>query len=97
MAKFRDILHYFRPYWGISIYSIAASSAFEIIDLAVPYVIGQILNVLSNQTLDGPLQNLVKSVAVLTHRNTESILIPRCTTGLNFHCYRCQSTNSTLD
>jgi len=84
MAKFRDILHYFRPYWGISIYSIAASSAFEIIDLAVPYVIGQILNILSNQTLDGPLQNLVKSVAVLTHSNADKSLSLAVLLGLIF-------------
>jgi ATP-binding cassette subfamily B protein len=63
MAKFRDILHYFRPYWTLSIFSIAASSIYEIIDLVVPYAIGQILNVLSNQPLDKPLQGAIASIA----------------------------------
>lgn len=84
MAKLRDILLYFRPYWGISIYSIAGSSAFEIIDLAVPYVIGQILNVLSNQTLDRPLQNLVNSIATFTQINADKSLSLAVLLGLIF-------------
>jgi len=36
----------------IAIFSIAAASIFEIVDLVVPYVIGQILNVLSGQPVD---------------------------------------------
>ncbi|BCX08933.1 MAG: ABC transporter ATP-binding protein [Fischerella sp.] len=63
MANFRDILNYFRPYWGLSIFSIAASSVYEIIDLVVPYAIGQILNVLSNQPLDKPLITAIATVA----------------------------------
>jgi len=59
MAKFRDILHYFHPYWGLSIFSITASSIYEIIDLVVPYAIGQILNVLSGQPLDKPLAGAI--------------------------------------
>jgi ATP-binding cassette subfamily B protein len=74
MANFRDILYYFRPYWGISIFSIAAASIFEIVDLVVPYVIGQILNVLSGQALDEPLHNLVKGVAALTQSRTDKLL-----------------------
>jgi ATP-binding cassette subfamily B protein len=74
MAKFRDILNYYRPYWTASSLSIAATSIFEIVDLVVPYVIGQILNVLSGQTLDGSLQNLVNSIAVLTQRRTDQFL-----------------------
>ena len=74
MAKFRDILNYYRPYWAASSLSIAATSIFEIVDLVVPYVIGQILNVLSGQTLDGSLQNLVNSIAVLTQRRTDQFL-----------------------
>ena len=65
MAKFRDILHYFRPYWGLSIFSIAASSIYEIIDLVVPYAIGQILNVLSSQPLDKPLERAIANFSVL--------------------------------
>ncbi len=74
MAKFRDILNYFRPYWGISIFSIVAASIFEIVDLVVPYVIGQILNVLSNQALDEPLKNLVNGIAALTQNRTDKLL-----------------------
>jgi ATP-binding cassette, subfamily B, bacterial len=65
MPKFRDLLHYFRPYWGLSIFSIAASSIYEIIDLVVPYAIGQILNVLSGQPLDKPLAGAIANVANL--------------------------------
>src|ERR671933_1693724 len=84
MAKFRDILNYFRPYWGISIFSIAAASIFEIVDLVVPYVIGQILNVLSGQALDGPIQNLVHSIAALTHSRTDQLFALAVLLGLIF-------------
>jgi ATP-binding cassette subfamily B protein len=59
MAKFRDIIDYFRPHWKVGVFSIAASSIYEIIDLVVPYAIGQILNVLSGQPLDKPLQGAI--------------------------------------
>jgi len=59
MRKLRDILVYFRPYWKLSILSILASSIYEIIDLVVPYVIGQILNVLSGESLDALLAQVV--------------------------------------
>ncbi|MBD2626654.1 ABC transporter ATP-binding protein [Trichormus variabilis] len=67
MANFRDILNYFRPYWKLSIFSITASSLYEIIDLVVPYAIGQILNVLSNQPLDRPVQEAIATLANLTN------------------------------
>ncbi|MBD2080130.1 ABC transporter ATP-binding protein [Leptolyngbya sp. FACHB-17] len=66
MAKFLDILKYFRNYWKISIFSIAMMSLFEIIDLFVPYTIGQILNVLSGQPLDRVLQSLINSTAQIS-------------------------------
>lgn len=84
MAKIRDILNYFQPYWGISILSIAAASIFEIVDLVVPYVIGQILNVLSGQRLDEPLQNLVKGVATLTQSRTDPLFSLTVLLGLIF-------------
>ncbi|MBD2666790.1 ABC transporter related [Richelia sinica FACHB-800] len=59
MAKFRDLIDYFRPYWGWSIFSITTSSIYEVIDLIVPYATGQILNVLSSQPLDKPLQDAI--------------------------------------
>ncbi len=66
MATFSDILRYFRSYRAIAVFSIAASSLFEIIDLIVPYAIGQILNVLSGQPLDGFSQSLVRLGASVT-------------------------------
>jgi ATP-binding cassette subfamily B protein len=66
MAQFSDIVRYYRKYWLISLFSITMMSLFEIIDLVVPYAIGQILNVLSHQPLDRPMQELVASFAWLT-------------------------------
>ncbi|WP_375510353.1 ABC transporter ATP-binding protein [uncultured Nostoc sp.] len=67
MAKFRDIVNYFRSYWKQSVFSITASSIYEVIDLVVPYAIGQILNVLSNQPLDKPLQSAIASFSDITN------------------------------
>jgi ATP-binding cassette subfamily B protein len=66
MARFSDIVRYYRHYWLIAVFSITAMSLFEILDLFVPYAIGQILNILSNQRLDAPVQSLVASVASLS-------------------------------
>lgn len=74
MATFRDIINYYRPYRTISLLSIAAASIFEIIDLVVPYTIGQVLNVLSNQALDDKIQDLIESVAVLTNSQINQFL-----------------------
>ena len=63
MASYRDIIGYFRGYGTVAAISIAASSLFETIDLAVPYAIGQILNVLSKQPLDAPLVAFISAVA----------------------------------
>ncbi|BAZ44695.1 ABC transporter-related protein [Chondrocystis sp. NIES-4102] len=65
MASFGDIVGYFSKYKAVAIASITASSLFEILDLIVPYSIGQILNVLSNQPLDKPLANLITTVQQL--------------------------------
>jgi ATP-binding cassette subfamily B protein len=67
MAKFTDIINYFRPDWRLSVFSIVTSSIYELLDLVVPYAIGQILNVLSNQPLDRPLQSAIASIAKLTN------------------------------
>lgn len=66
MAKLKDIIRFYRRYWRVAVFSVAMMSAFEIIDLFVPYAIGQILNVLSNQPLDAPMQAVIGSVANLT-------------------------------
>ncbi|MBD2295260.1 ABC transporter ATP-binding protein [Anabaena sphaerica FACHB-251] len=78
MANFRDIVNYFRPYWKLSIFSITASSLYEIIDLVVPYAIGQILNVLSNQPLDKPVQGVIVTFSNITNypvNQTLSLLV----------------------
>ncbi|MEH2138263.1 ABC transporter ATP-binding protein [Nostoc sp.] len=67
MAKFQDIVNYFRSDWKLSVFSIATSSIYEIIDLVVPYAIGQILNVLSNQPLDKPLQSAIATFSGITN------------------------------
>ncbi|OYD93023.1 ABC transporter ATP-binding protein [Nostoc sp. 'Peltigera membranacea cyanobiont' 210A] len=67
MAKFQDIVNYFRSDWKLSLFSIAASSVYEIIDLVVPYAIGQILNVLSAQPLDKPLQSAIATFSEITN------------------------------
>ncbi len=66
MAKFQDIICYYRNYWRISLFSVAMMSVFEIMDLFVPYAIGQILNLLSKSPLDRPVQVFVTSIANLT-------------------------------
>lgn len=62
MASFRDLLAQYRKYRGIALFSIAASSFFELLDLAVPYAIGQMINILSGQPLDRPLQALIATI-----------------------------------
>ncbi|NEP61319.1 MAG: ABC transporter ATP-binding protein, partial [Symploca sp. SIO2G7] len=74
MATFRDIINYYRPYHLPSILSITGASIFEIVDLVVPYAIGQILNILSGQSLDQPLQNLVDNIATLTPSQDQRFL-----------------------
>ncbi len=64
MASYRNIVGYFRGYGGIAALTIAASSLFEVLDLVVPYAIGQILNVLSKQPLDAPLVALLQAIAM---------------------------------
>ncbi|MEO0536996.1 MAG: ABC transporter ATP-binding protein [Cyanobacteria bacterium P01_A01_bin.123] len=66
MAQFKDIIRYYKKYRAISLFSIAASSSFELIDLVVPYAIGQILNVLSRQPIDPLSQGVVNQVSALT-------------------------------
>lgn len=66
MARFQDVIYFYRKYWLVSLLSVGAMSVFEIIDLFVPYAIGQILNVLSHQPLDRPVQSLVAFTAQIT-------------------------------
>ena len=69
MAKFQDIVGYFSRYRWITVFSVGMLSLFEIIDLFVPYATGQILNVLSGQSLDPPIQAIVSSTARLLNQS----------------------------
>ena len=84
MSSIRDILRYFRNYWRVAIFSIAASSVFELLDLVVPYAIGQLLNVLSDRPIDKPLQILELSLANLTRFPQNSTLSLGILLGLVF-------------
>jgi ATP-binding cassette subfamily B protein len=84
MAKFQDILNYYRTYWASAVSSIAAASIFEIIDLFVPYAIGQILNVLSGQPVDGLVQSVITAAAELTHTPQNQLLSLAVLMGLIF-------------
>lgn len=74
MASFQHVIRYYSRYRLVAFLSIAASSLFQVIDLAVPYCIGQILNVLSNQPIDGISQGLVGRVSNLINQPNSSEL-----------------------
>lgn len=84
MATFRDVLGYYRLYWAIALLSIAASACFELIDLIVPYGIGQILNIVSGQSLDPPVRIAIASVSALTHMPQNRLLSLAVVMGLIF-------------
>ncbi|PHM06688.1 ABC transporter ATP-binding protein [Nostoc sp. 'Peltigera malacea cyanobiont' DB3992] len=84
MAKFQDIVNYFRSDWKLSLFSIAASGIYEIIDLVVPYAIGQILNVLSAQPLDKPLQSAIATFSEITNYPATKTLSLSVLLGLIF-------------
>ena len=62
MATFQNVISYYSRYRWAAILSIAASSLFQVVDLAVPYCIGQILNVLSKQPVDPLAQGVIDRV-----------------------------------
>ena len=62
MASYKNILDYYRTYWPLAALSVTVASVFETLDLLVPYTIGQILNVLSKQPLDPPVQWVISQV-----------------------------------
>ncbi|RZM75243.1 ABC transporter ATP-binding protein [Leptolyngbya iicbica] len=65
MAKFADVIQYYKNYKAIAVFSIAASSLFELLDLVVPYAIGQLLNLLSDRPVDRLAQGLADGLAGL--------------------------------
>jgi ATP-binding cassette, subfamily B, bacterial len=84
MASFRDILKYYTRYSQISALSIGASSLFAIADLAVPYAIGQLLNVLSDRPTDTITQKSIAAIASLTQQSPSNILSLSVLLGLIF-------------
>ncbi|MEL7052979.1 MAG: ABC transporter ATP-binding protein, partial [Cyanobacteria bacterium J06588_5] len=64
MQKFLNVLGYYRDYWRITLFSAGIISIFQIIDLFVPYATGQILNIISQQSVDGVLQRLIDRIAI---------------------------------
>lgn len=84
MASLRDIIGYYRSYRTIAIFSISISCFFELIDLVVPYAIGQSLNVLSNQPLDQPIQVLIDQVATVSQLQPGKLLSLGVLLGLIF-------------
>ncbi|BAC90613.1 ABC transporter ATP-binding protein [Gloeobacter violaceus] len=84
MASLRDVLGFYRPYWPLSAVTIGASSVLEVVDLAVPYATGQILNVLSRQPLDGPVQQWVEDLARWTGRSADGVLALAALMGIIF-------------
>ncbi|MDV2994021.1 MAG: Lipid A export ATP-binding/permease protein MsbA [Chroococcidiopsis sp. SAG 2025] len=84
MAKFQDLFKYYRPWQTIALFSIAAACFFEIVDLVVPYTIGQILNVLSNQPLDRPIQEAIIAISQLTNLPRDRFLSLIVLMGLIF-------------
>ncbi|MDZ8069241.1 MAG: ABC transporter ATP-binding protein [Nostoc sp. DedQUE08] len=84
MAKFQDIVNYFRSDWKLSLFSIGASSVYEVIDLVVPYAIGQILNILSAQPLDKPLQSAIATFSDITNYPVNKTLSLGVLLGLIF-------------
>jgi ATP-binding cassette subfamily B protein len=84
MAKFQDLVKYYRPLRAIAVFSIVAASIFEIVELVVPYAIGQLLNVLSNQPLDRPIQQIIAAIADLTQLPQNRLLSLGILMGLIF-------------
>jgi ATP-binding cassette, subfamily B, bacterial len=74
MASFKDIIKYYSGYWWAAGLSIAAASAFEVVDLLVPYSVGQLLNVLSKEPLDRPVMAVVEAIAHVLNRPVETTL-----------------------
>ncbi len=72
MQKFFTILGYYRNYWRIALFSAAMMSLFEVVDLFIPYATGQILNVISRQALDAPLQHVIDQIANLLNSTATS-------------------------
>ncbi|MBE9095753.1 ABC transporter ATP-binding protein [Tychonema sp. LEGE 07203] len=84
MASFQEIVKYYSNYWKISVVTIGASSLLAIADLAVPYAIGQLLNVLSDRPTDTITQKSIAAIASLTQQSPSKTLSLSVLLGLIF-------------
>ena len=85
MSSIFDLIQYYRRYRWTALLSIAASGIFELLDLVVPYAIGQMINVFSQQPLDSFFQSLVDAIAALTSfeaSKTLELIVLLATIGL---------------
>jgi len=64
-ANVWDIVRYFRHYRVMAFWSLLGAIAFELIDLLVPYAVGQIINVLSGQSLDSETAHIVTLLSII--------------------------------
>ncbi|MBL1209370.1 ABC transporter ATP-binding protein, partial [Geminocystis sp. GBBB08] len=69
MATFKDLIRYYDNYKLTVFLSIGATGLFELIDLIVPYLIGQILNVISEQKIDIFLQIIIVNISKIIDIN----------------------------
>ena len=64
MAQLLDVVKYYKNYRALAVVSIAASSVVELLDLVVPYAIGQLLNVVSQAPVDSGVQSVVNQLGL---------------------------------
>lgn len=68
----KKLISYYSKYKVTAILSIIATGLFEIMDLIVPYIIGQILNVLSQQKIDTFLNNFIQNIANIINIDSQN-------------------------
>ena len=84
MASFWDIVKYYRSFWRASLLSIVAASFFQLLDLVVPYAIGQIINVLADQQIDPGVRVLGHTVAEILNISVTPTLLLGVLLGIIF-------------
>lgn len=84
MASFRNVIGYYRPYWAVALASTLGICVFQLIDLVPPYAMGQLLNVLSGQSVDGGVRYLVSWLSTWTNHHSEQTLSLAVLLGMLF-------------
>lgn len=72
MASFKDLIRYYDDYKLTVFLSIGAAGLFELIDLIVPYIVGQILNIISGQKIDNFLQITIANIGNIVNLNSDN-------------------------